>query len=84
MTSFTSKASAGISQGSPASLFVTYWSSSFFRPAGEENSSASASTLTIRLGFHFDCMKPFSVAAACFRLLATSVRLSVKPSPIQG
>ena len=39
---------------------------------------------TMMLGFHLLCRKPVSVAAACFRLLATVERVTVKPSPRQG
>ena len=81
---WTSKLSAGMSQGSPASLPSTYSSSSFFRPALVENSSARASTFTMIDGFHLLCRNPVSVAAACFRLLATVESVTVKPSPRQG
>ena len=73
LTCSTENCSAGISHGSPASLPSTYSLSSFFRPAFPLNSSLSASTLTMIDGFHLELMKPFSVAVACLRLLATSI-----------
>ena len=80
----TENCSAGINHGSPTVYVSIYSSNSLRLPAGLENSSVRPSTLMIRLGFHFDSMNPFSVAAACFRLLATSFKTTLSPDPFQG
>ena len=84
LTWTTSIRSAGMTHGSPARWPLMYSSTSLCRPAGEENSSEMASTLTITDGFQLLAKNALVVLADCLRFLSTSLSWSRTPRPIHG